>query len=133
MSRPLNLTEQNVAISGYDPVSYFGDQPIPGNPDITATYGDATYYFANVENKAKFETDPETYIPQYGGFCAVAVSEGKLVPINPETYKVTDGKLYLFYNGEGGNTKPQWEADEATMKANADAAWSKGDLTVPEM
>ncbi|MGK7908935.1 MAG: YHS domain-containing (seleno)protein [Synechococcus sp.] len=133
MSNPINLNERNVAISGYDPVSYFVDRPTPGNPEITATYGDATYYFANAENKAKFEADPGPYIPQYGGFCAVAVSEGKLVPVNPETYKVTDGKLYLFYNGEHGNTKPQWEADETTMKANADAAWEKGELITPEM
>lgn len=133
MSRPINLTEQNIAISGYDPVSYFVDEPQPGNPDITAIHGEATYYFVNAENKAKFEADPEAYAPQYGGFCAVAASEGKLVSINPETYKVTDDKLYLFYNGEAGNTKPQWEADEVTMKANADAAWAKGNLIVPEM
>ena len=133
MSRPINLTEQNVAISGYDPVSYFVDRPLPGNPDLSATYGDAIYYFATSENKAKFEADPEAYIPQYGGFCAVAVSENKLVPVDPETYKVTDNKLYLFYNGEHGNTKPQWEADETTMKTNADAAWEKGELVAPTM
>lgn len=91
------------------------------------------YYFAPAEKKAKFEADPEAYIPQYGGFCAVAVSENKLVPVEPETYKITDGKLYLFYNGEHGNTKPPWEADETTMKTNADTAWAKGDLVAPEM
>lgn len=133
MSHPINLTEQNVAIDGYDPVSYFADQPVPGNSSITATYGDATYYFATDKNKAKFEADPEAYIPQYGGFCAVAVSEGKLVPVNPETYKIADGKLFLFYNGEHGNTKPQWEANETTLKANADAAWAQGEFITPEM
>ena len=75
MSSPINLTEQNIAISGYDPVSYFVDEPQPGNPDITATHGEATYYFVNAENKAKFEADPEAYVPQYGGFCAVAASD----------------------------------------------------------
>ena len=133
MSRPINLTDQNVAIGGYDPVSYFIDQPVPGNPEITATFGDAVYYFATAENKTKFEADPEAYVPQYGGFCAVAVGEGKLVHVDPETYKVTDNKLYLFYNGEGGNTKPQWEADEPTMKTNADTAWEKGKFVTPTM
>jgi len=128
MANPINLNEQHVAIEGYDPVSYFGDHPIKGNPTITATHDGAIYYFATEENKAKFEADPAYYIPQYGGFCAVAVSEGKLVPVDPETYKVTDGKLYLFYNGEHGNTKPQWEADEATLRANADAQWQQGNL-----
>jgi YHS domain-containing protein len=133
MANPINLNKQNVAIEGYDPVSYFTGYPVVGNPQITSTYGEATYYFTSEDNKAKFDADPEHYIPQYGGFCAVAVSEGKLVPVDPETYKVTDDKLYLFYNGEHGNTKPQWEADEATMKAKADTAWAKGDLIIPEM
>lgn len=133
MPSPLNLNEQGVAINGYDPVSYFSDRPVPGDPEISATYGGATYYFATAENKVQFEANPEQYMPQYGGFCAVAVSESQLVPVDPETYKLTDGKLYLFYNGEHGNTKPQWEADEATMRANADAAWAKGDLITPEM
>ncbi|MGF1498249.1 MAG: YHS domain-containing (seleno)protein [Elainellaceae cyanobacterium] len=124
-----NLNDAGVAIDGYDPVSYFeGDRPTPGNPDLSSTVDGATYYFASAENKAKFDADPAAYIPQYGGFCAVAVSEGKTFPVDPETYKVTDGKLYLFYNGELGNTKPQWEEDEATRRANADDHWVKGDL-----
>jgi len=129
MAAYINLNEQNVALQGYDPVSYFGDRPVVGNSAITATYDGAIYYFATEENKSKFEADPAHYVPQYGGFCAVAVSEGKLVPVDPETYKITDDKLYLFYNGEHGNTKPQWEADEANIRANADAQWQKGDLT----
>lgn len=133
MTRPVNLTDQNVAINGYDPVSYFSDKPVAGDPSLAVTYGEATYYFATAENKATFEVNPERYVPQYGGFCAVAVSEGKLVPVDPETYKITDDKLYLFYNGEHGNTKPQWDANEAALKTNADAAWAKGDLVTPEM
>ena len=129
MANPTNTNEQHVTLQGYDPISYFVDHPMMGNPSITATHDGAIYYFTTEANKAKFEAEPEQYIPQYGGFCAVAVSEGKLVPVDPETYKVTDGKLYLFYNGEHGNTKPQWEADEATARANADAQWEKGDLT----
>ncbi|MEB3216478.1 MAG: YHS domain-containing (seleno)protein [Nostocales cyanobacterium 94392] len=131
MANLTNVNEQGIAIQGYDPVSYFTDHPVAGNPKITSTYEDATYYFISEENKAKFESDPEQYIPQYGGFCAVAVSEGKLVNIDPETYKVTDGKLYLFYNVEFGNTKPQWEASEETLRNNADAHWRKGDLSTP--
>lgn len=129
MAKLQNLNDAGVAIDGYDPVSYFvGDHPIPGNPNISSTVEGATYYFATEENKAKFEADPVAYIPQYGGFCAVAVSEGKTFPVDPETYKVSDGKLYLFYNGELGNTKPQWEEDETTRQANADRHWAKGDL-----
>ncbi|MDJ0733526.1 MAG: YHS domain-containing (seleno)protein [Nostocaceae cyanobacterium] len=128
MTKPINTNEQNVAIQGYDPVSYFSDRPVAGNPQISTTYDGAVYYFATEDNKIQFQLDPERYIPQYGGFCAVAVSEGKLVNIDPETYKVTDGKLYLFYNGEFGNTKPQWEAAEETLRKNADFYWQKGGL-----
>jgi YHS domain-containing protein len=126
---PINLSDANVAMDGYDPVSYFvADQPAPGDASISTIYEGATYYFVSAENKAKFEADPVKYLPQYGGFCAVAVSEGKLVPVDPNTYKITGDKLYLFYNGEMGNTKPQWDADEANIKANADDHWVRGDV-----
>ena len=128
MANPSNVDKQGVALQGYDPISYFADHPVAGNPQINSSYEGVTYYFSSEDNKAEFETAPKQYIPQYGGFCAVAVSEGKLVPVDPQTYKITDNKLYLFYNGELGNTKPQWEADETTLRANADAHWQKGDL-----
>ena len=127
MANPINVAE-GLALQGYDPVSYFSGSPAKGNPQITSSYGDASYYFTSDENKAKFDAAPEQYIPQYGGFCAVAMSEGKLFAVDPETYKVTDSKLYLFYNGELGNTKPQWEADEANRRASADSYWEKGDF-----
>lgn len=130
MAHLLNLNEQGVALQGYDPVSYFAGQPAAGNAEITATHAGATYYFTTEDNKVKFTTAPEQYAPQYGGFCAVAVSEGKTFPIDPQTYKVTDGKLYLFYNGKLGNTKPQWEDDEANRKTNADTYWQNNDLKV---
>jgi YHS domain-containing protein len=129
MTNPINTNDQNVALEGYDPISYFSDRPVIGNPSITAIHNGVIYYFATPENKAQFEVNPEQYIPQYGGFCTVAVSEGKLVPVNPQTYTITDGKLYLFYNGEHGNTKPQWETDEATARTKADARWEEGNLT----
>ena len=129
MANQLNLNEQGVAIGGYDPVSYFeGDSPTPGKPELSSVQEGATYYFASADSKAKFDANPMAYVPQYGGFCAVAVSEGKTFPVDPETYKVTDDKLFLFYNGELGNTKPQWEEDEAARKAKADDHWAKQDL-----
>jgi YHS domain-containing protein len=128
MTNLQNLNSGGVALEGYDPVSYFSNNPLPGNGEINSSYQGATYHFTTEENKAQFDADPEKYLPQYGGFCAVAVSEGKLVPVNPETYKITDDKLYLFYNGEHGNTKPQWEADEEKMKIKADEQWAKGEF-----
>lgn len=102
---------------------------MPGHAQITSTYEGATYHFATEEHKSKFEAETDRYLPQYGGFCAVAVSEGKLVPTDPETYKVTDDKLYLFYNGEFGNTKPQWEADEENLRIKADENWKNENIS----
>ena len=130
MAQLQNLNEQGVALQGFDPVSYFSDQPTEGSADITSTYDGAIYYFHTQENKAKFDANPKQYLPQYGGFCAVAISEGKTFPIDPKTYKLVDNKLYLFYNGKLGNTKSQWEADQQTRKANADAHWQNNDIQV---
>lgn len=125
-----NLNERGVALQGYDPVSYFNGQPTSGKDDISSTYEGATYYFSSTENKAKFEAEPTKYLPEYGGFCAIAMSEGKIFPVEPMTYKITNNKLYLFYNGKLGNTKPQWDADEANRRLEADKYWQAQDLKV---
>ncbi|NEQ54077.1 MAG: YHS domain-containing protein [Leptolyngbya sp. SIO3F4] len=130
MAHLQNLNETGIALQGYDPVSYFSDQPTKGDAKISSTYEGATYHFSSEENKVTFEGNSQQYIPQYGGFCAVAVSEGKTFPVDPDTYSVEDGKLYLFYNGKLGNTKPQWEEDTANRKTQADDHWKHGELTV---
>lgn len=128
MATKQNIGTDQIAISGYDPVSYFDGQPQQGDAALTSTYNDAVYQFANADNKAKFDASPEAFAPQYGGWCAVAASEGKYFPVNPETYEVSDNKLYLFYNGEHGNTLPQWEEDRETRRVAADKHWADGDL-----
>lgn len=130
MAHLLNLNESGVALQGYDPVSYFSHQPVKGISEISSTYEGAIYYFKNNANKATFDSVPQQYAPQYGGFCAVAVSEGKTFPIDPNSYIVEEEKLYLFYNGKLGDTKPQWQAEVLARKANADAHWENDDLVV---
>lgn len=125
-----NLNEQGVALKGYDPVSYFSGQPTSGDENLSLNYQGDIYYFSNAENKAKFQAEPTKYTPQYGGFCAVAISEGKAFPINPTTYKITDNKLYLFYNGKLGNTKIQWVEDEKIRRVNADKHWKNQNIKI---
>ena len=125
---PLNLNASGVALEGYDPVTYFSGQPAPGNLAISLTYQGAIYYFTNKANKSHFEAAPENYAPQYGGYCATAISEGKTFGIDPTNYNITDGKLYVFYNGELGDTKPTWDAEAETRRKNADGHWAKGNL-----
>lgn len=88
MAKFLNVNGAGVAIQGYDPVSYFTGELTPGNSSISSTFDGAIYYFVNEENKVKFDAAPAEYALQYGGFCAVAVSEGKTFPVDLETYNI---------------------------------------------
>lgn len=124
----LNLDKNALAIKGYDPVSYFSGQPTKGNKSINSTYNEATYYFTTEDNKNSFEADPETYVPAYGGWCAWAMIEGEKVSIDPLSYKIINGKNYLFYNGFWGNTLKKWDEEitntpEAELVQQADQQW----------
>ncbi|CAN0503583.1 unnamed protein product, partial [Phaeothamnion confervicola] len=82
----------NLAIEGYDPVSYFDGEPIEGKSNITHVYKGITYRFSSQANQAKFKTNPDTYEPAYGGWCAYAMGEnGEKVKVDPETYNIVDG------------------------------------------
>ena len=119
-----NLSD-NVALSGYDPVSYFANKPIEGDKNINHTYKGVTYYFLTEKSKTLFKANPEKYEPQYGGWCAYALAkkDPDLMEADPETYKITNGKLYVFYNSFGVNTKKKWTKNEPDMKLSADGNW----------
>lgn len=110
---------------GYDIVSYFQDKPMKGDKRYTSNYEGVSYKFVSEENLRTFEDNPSQYVPQYGGFCAYAVAkDGKKVGVNPKTYTITNGKLYLFYNGWGVNTLKKWNDEDAELlRRKADAAW----------
>jgi len=127
----INATD-GVALGGYDVVSYFNDGPQVGSDSITTRYEGVTFRFVSEENKAQFEANPAQFLPQYGGFCATAMSEGMQVPVNPETYLIEDGKLYLFYNANGDNTLPAWETEKDTRFPKAEQNWSDGNFAVPQ-
>ncbi|UII34450.1 YHS domain protein [Fulvivirga ulvae] len=119
-------TKKGVAIEGYDPVSYFNNSPQQGKEAISHIYRGVTYLFSTEKNRQKFINAPENYIPEYGGWCAYAIGDnGKKVKIDPETYKIKDGKLYLFYNFGGYNTLNDWNIDETVLLKSADANWKK--------
>lgn len=119
--------EKNLALQGYDPVSYFTKgKAVKGNSKIIANYSGIIYHFSSEENKKLFEANPTKYEPQYGGWCAYALGEkGTKVEINPETFKIIDGKLYLFYNAYFNNTLTSWNKNEKELKSNADKNWEK--------
>lgn len=119
--------ENKVAIQGYDPVSYFKqNKAVKGKKEISASYEGIIYQFSSASNKEIFSKNPASFEPQYGGWCAYAMgSAGEKVEINPETFKIIDGKLYLFYNAFFNNTLKSWNKNEASLKAKADANWKK--------
>jgi len=92
----VNVDGKGVALKGYDPVAYFTDnRPVKGKPAFAASHNGATYHFSSAEHQAMFEADPEKYAPQFGGFCAFAVSKGSVAPIDPAAFQIYDGHLLL--------------------------------------
>lgn len=120
-----NVTK-GLAIEGYDPVSYFKNKPEKGSPSYAFVYDGITYHFTSPSNLATFKQNPAGYEPQYGGWCAYAMgSKGEKVEVDPETFKIINGKLYLFYNHLLNNTLKTWNKNEEALKPQADANWKK--------
>lgn len=118
--------KKNVALEGYDPVSYFEGKPKEGDSKFLYTVKGVSYRFNSAANLAKFKAAPEKFEPAYGGWCAYAMGEtGEKVKIDPETFKIVEGKLYLFYNFWGNNTLEDWNKNEKMLKAKADQNWKK--------
>ncbi|MEM8998269.1 MAG: YHS domain-containing (seleno)protein [Acidobacteriota bacterium] len=119
---PVNTgTFNNVAIKGYDPVAYFTEgEPAKGSKRIIHNWAGAEWRFASEKNRALFAAEPEAYAPQYGGYCAWAVAQGSTAGIDPKSWKIVDGKLYLNYNGK---IQKRWEGDIPGHIEAADANW----------
>ncbi|MEO6582672.1 MAG: YHS domain-containing (seleno)protein [Ferruginibacter sp.] len=119
--------EKGIAIQGYDPVAYFtANKAVKGSKDLAVAFQGAVYYFSSEENKELFKKNPAKYEPQFGGWCAYAMGhDGSKVEIDPETFKIIDSKLYLYYNKYFNNTLKTWNKDEANLKAHAEANWQK--------
>jgi YHS domain-containing protein len=119
-------TEKNIAIEGYDPVSYFEGSPLEGEGDLAFSYNGIKYLFSSNTTLNKFKSNPSKYETAYGGWCAYAMgATGEKVKIDPETFKIVDGKLYLFYNFWGNNTLEDWDENELKLKTAADKNWVK--------
>jgi YHS domain-containing protein len=112
-----------VAIMGYDPVAYFTDnRAVKGSEKYSYDWLGTPWHFASREHQEMFTADPIKYAPQYGGYCAAEVVGGSVtVDIDPNAFKIIDGKLYLIYD------KPHADdfASHAENVAAADANWPK--------
>jgi YHS domain-containing protein len=110
-----------VAVGGYDAVAYFTDgRAVRGSGQFRILHQGYEYRFASADHLAAFRANPSRYLPQYGGYCAWAVSQGYTASGDPQHWRIVDGRLYLNYNAE---IQRRWEGDIAGHIRSADANW----------
>jgi YHS domain-containing protein len=121
--KPVNTTFTGVAIKGYDPVAYFTEsKPVKGSADLVHEWNGAEWRFASAANRDLFKADPVKYAPQFGGYCAWAVSRGYTAGIDPDAWKIVDGLLYLNYNAK---VQSQWSENIPDNIAKGRENWPK--------
>lgn len=126
-----NTNKDGVVLDGYDVVAYhLKDKAIKGSSNISATYDDVTFYFSTEQNKSTFVRDPDKYVPKYNAYCAFAVGQNNAkVPANPDTFKMYNGELLMFfndlYNGNKFNTKIPWNKAEKALSIQAETNWKQ--------
>src|SRR5438477_5221828 len=100
--RNFNLTNNGVAVREFDPVSYFKGKTAKGDEKFEVTFKGVDYYFVNAENMEEFKKTPQKYEPAYGGWCAYHMGvDGQRMKVDPSTYKIIGGRLFLFSNFNG--------------------------------
>ena len=117
-------TSEGVALKGYDPVAYFqSDAAMTGNAEHSFEWGEAVWHFSSAANRSSFMSSPETYAPQFGGFCSFAASKGFTADSEPDAWHILDGRLYVFADQ---NVRDEWVAglDEGSLDASEEN-WAK--------
>lgn len=118
---PINKNLIGTALKGYDAVAYFKEgRPVKGRDEFRHDWMGAKWYFASAANRDEFAKSPEKYAPQFGGYCAWAVGHGHTASIDPEAWKIVDGKLYLNYSKD---VQKMWEQDVSGWIKKADENW----------
>lgn len=116
-------TTDSIGLKGYDPVAYFTlGEPTLGLNQHTYLWKNVTYKFASAANQALFKADPEKYLPQYGGYCAYAMSLDRIADIDPNKWAIVDGKLYL---NNGLVAQSLWSLDKSGHIASGDRNWAQ--------
>lgn len=120
-----NLSKDQLALEGYDPVTYFTEKkPQKGNNQYRFMYNGVEYQFKTEANKTEFVKNPAKYEPAYGGWCALAIAKnGEKVAVDPLSYKISKGRLLLFYKNTFYSALNNWNKD----KTPEDDLLKKGD------
>ena len=121
--KPPVFTKSGSAIRGYDPVAYFTlGEPTKGSDQFSTSWNGATFKFSSADHLALFEAEPAKYAPQYGGYCAYAVSKGSTASTDPDAWTIVDGKLYLNYSK---SVQKRWRKDIPGHIKAADNNWPR--------
>ena len=112
---------EGTAVGGYDAVAYHtAGEAVRGEEAIALSYKGATWRFASEDNRARFESNPEAYAPEYGGHCAWAMAQGYLAQGDPEVWRIIDGRLFLNANQ---SVNRRWLRDLERLIVQADTNW----------
>lgn len=118
---PVNRDRNNVAVKGYDVIAYFEKgQPVKGSARFAHSWNGSVWQFESERTRNLFAANPAKYAPQFGGYCAWAVSNNYTADIDPEAWKIVDGKLYLNYSK---SVQKKWEADLYKRIGDGDRNW----------
>ncbi len=116
------FSEKGLAIKGYDPVAFHTDsKAVQGDETYSFDWNGATWRFANSNNLELFQRNPDKYAPQFGGYCAFAVSQGFTAEVDPEFWLMNEGKLYIFSNEDVLN---DWKKDQGNLEKSAAQQWN---------
>lgn len=117
----INVDRSGLAVQGYDVVAYFTDaKPVKGNSQFSSNFAGGTYHFVSAEHKAAFDKEPAKYAPQFGGYCAWAVSKNSLAKIEPDAFQIVGGRLLLQYDK---SIRDKFNKDTAGNLTKADGNW----------
>ncbi len=118
---PIYSVHDGVALAGFDPVSFFlNEGPQPGVEAHAVMWKGAVWLFATAQNQNRFEANPRAYAPKYGGYCALAVSQGYLTAGGPDHWEIVNGKLLLLHNDRA---RQRWQSERVSLAAQADNNW----------
>ncbi len=112
-----------VAVGGYDAVAYFAEKkPVKGSKEFSLMHDGVVWLFASAANRDAFKADPAKFTPQYGGYCAYAVSQGYTAKGDPQAWSIVGGRLFLNYDK---SVRSSWEKASSTLIPKSDANWPK--------
>ena len=121
-----NLPGHGVAIEGFSPVSYFDGRVERGSALFAVEHDDVTYHLTSADQVARFKREPDRYVPAFGGWCAFGMSVSDKFPVDPESYLIVGGRLFLFLRNPGVDARRLWrEGDERSLLKKAEAHWRK--------